>query len=153
MQRFWKSLPIVAAVLALSAGAAFALIRRPAEAPVVTVYKSPACGCCSKWVEHLREQGFEVKTHDTDDVDRVKATMGVPGAMQSCHTAIVDGYVVEGHVPAAVIRRLLEERPKVAGVAVPGMPMGSPGMEGPRKQKYSVFTFDRQGKTGVYENR
>jgi len=122
-----------------------------ASSPTVTVYKSPTCGCCKKWVEHLRENGFEVVSHDVQDVTPIKERYGVTQALASCHTAVVDGYVVEGHVPASTIRRLLEERPEVVGIAVPGMPMGSPGMEGPRKDRYDVVSFDRSGRTQVYE--
>lgn len=124
-----------------------------AEATLVTVYKSPTCGCCTKWVEHLEQSGFRVEVHDTADVQPVKARHGLPGSLASCHTALVGGYVVEGHVPADVIRRLLRERPQVAGVAVPGMPMGSPGMEGPYKDDYDIVSFTRGGATNVYESR
>ncbi len=123
------------------------------EAAKVVVYKSPTCGCCNKWVDHIREHGFEVETHDTRDMAQVKAMSGVPGKLSSCHTAIVDGYVVEGHVPADVMRRLLEERPQVVGIAVPGMPMGSPGMEGPYRERYDILAFDRDGRTRVYDSR
>lgn len=125
----------------------------PAGATLVTVYKSPTCGCCTKWVEHLQQSGFAVEVHDTADVQPVKARYGLPGNLASCHTALVGGYVVEGHVPADVIRRLLRERPQVAGVAIPGMPMGSPGMEGPYKDDYDVVSFTRGGATEVYESR
>ncbi len=123
------------------------------ELPTVAVYKSPTCGCCVKWVEHLEAHGFTVVSHDTNELPRVKATTGVPGELASCHTAIVDGYVVEGHVPADLIVRMLEERPEIAGLAVPGMPMGSPGMEGPYKEAYDVLAFQRNGKTEVYAKR
>lgn len=140
--------------VALLAGAAAAWTHAPhAEGPVVTVYKSPACGCCRNWVVHLRTHGFRVETHDVDDVRPVKARHGVPAGLESCHTAVVGGYAVEGHVPADLVHRLLRERPRVAGIAVPGMPMGSPGMEGPRKDEYDVLTFDRDGKTAVYAKR
>jgi hypothetical protein len=124
-----------------------------AAADPVRVYKSPTCGCCGKWVEHMRANGFEVQVQERDDLRLTKLLHGVPARLQSCHTAIVDGYVVEGHVPADVVRRLIEERPAVRGVAVPGMPMGSPGMEGPVKQPYAVLTFDDDGNTQVYERR
>ena len=127
--------------------------RPAATATLVTVYKSPTCGCCTKWVEHLQEHGFRVEVRDTSDVQPVKARHGLPGNLASCHTALVGGYVVEGHVPADVIRRLLRERPQVAGVAVPGMPMGSPGMEGPYKDDYDIVSFTREGATQVYESR
>lgn len=123
------------------------------DAPTITVYKTPTCGCCTAWVEHLREHGFEVETHDLPRLDQIKARYGVTRELESCHTAVVDGYVVEGHVPADLIERMLKERPQIAGLTVPGMPMGSPGMEGPRKDPYDVLTFDRDGKTTVYDRR
>ncbi|HEX6939082.1 MAG TPA: DUF411 domain-containing protein [Longimicrobiales bacterium] len=122
-------------------------------APTITVYKSPTCGCCRKWVEHVRKHGFEVVTHDTQDMTQVKAASGVPGELASCHTAIVDGYVIEGHVPADLIRRMLDERPQILGLAVPGMPMGAPGMEGPYKEDYDVLAIRRDGTTEVYASR
>jgi len=122
-------------------------------APVITVYKTPTCGCCKAWVEHLRAHGFQVETHDKMSLRSIKEEYGVPRELESCHTAVVDGYVVEGHVPADLIERMLKERPQIAGLTVPGMPMGSPGMEGPRKDPYDVLTFDREGKTTVYDRR
>jgi len=118
--------------------------------PVVQVYKSPTCGCCHKWVEHLEEAGFIVEAHDMNDVSPVKEENGVAPDISSCHTALVDGYVIEGHVPAADIKRLLKDRPAVAGLAVPGMPMGSPGMEGARTDPYNVVAFDKAGKRYVF---
>ncbi len=121
------------------------------ELPVVEVYKSPSCGCCGNWVKHLEANGFRTKVTNTDDIDQVKTRMNVPGKVQSCHTAVVDGYVIEGHVPAAEVKRLLKERPAILGVAVPGMPIGSPGMEvGDRVQPYNVVSFDKQGQTRVF---
>ena len=127
----------------------------PVAAPVITVYKSPTCGCCKDWVAHVQKAGFRVDVKDMNDMATVKADAGVPAAAQSCHTAIVDGYAVEGHVPADVIQRLLKERPKIAGIAVPGMPAGSPGMEVPGRKadRYDVLSFDRKGKTAVYTSR
>lgn len=121
----------------------------------MVVYKTPTCGCCRAWVDHVREAGFDVEVHDMPDVQPVKQEHGLPGHLASCHTAIVDGYVVEGHAPADVIRRMLAERPQVAGIAVPGMPMGSPGMEVPggRKDPYDIIAFTRDGKVSVYESR
>lgn len=116
----------------------------------MTVYKDANCGCCKAWIEHLRKHGFKVTAHDTRDMNAVKQNFGVKADLQSCHTGIVNGYVVEGHVPAADIKRLLKERPKIAGLAVPGMPMGSPGMEGPTVEKYSVIAFDKAGGTKVF---
>ena len=104
---------------------------------------------------HLQTNGFPVKTQDTDDLAPIKAKYGVPKGLQSCHTGIIEGYVVEGHVPADLIDRLLRERPQVAGIAVPGMPLGSPGMESPGRpaEPYKVFTFDTKGGTSVFANR
>ena len=116
------------------------------------VYKSPTCGCCSKWVDHLRSHGFQVRVTDTDSVDQLKTKHGVPSQARSCHTALIDGYVVEGHVPAADIQRLLKERPPVVGIAVPGMPIGSPGMEVPgvKPQAFNVIAFAKDGATRVF---
>ncbi len=138
-------------LLAVVAGPLAACSTSEATAgPVVTVYKTPTCGCCTNWVEHLRDEGFAVETVDQPNLSPVKTEHGVPGALQSCHTAVVDGYVVEGHVPAADIRKLLAERPAVTGIAVPGMPMGSPGMEGSYSDPYEVFTFDRSGPLEIF---
>jgi hypothetical protein len=117
----------------------------------VTVFKSPTCGCCKEWVEHLRKHAFTVTSKDTADVSGVKRTAGVPERLHSCHTAFVNGYVVEGHVPAADIQRMLKDKPKIDGIAVPGMPAGSPGMEvGSRRDAYDVIAFKRDGSTSVY---
>ncbi len=119
----------------------------------VLVYKTPACDCCTKWAEHLRDSGFSVMTEEIADLTQLKRRHGVQKGIASCHTAIVEGYVIEGHVPGEVIRRLLEERPSVVGLAVPGMPMGSPGMEGPFTEPYEILSFDREGRTEVYARR
>jgi hypothetical protein len=117
----------------------------------IIVYKTAQCGCCKLWVKHLRDNGFKVTAHDVKNLSRHKADNGVPRALESCHTATVDGYVIEGHVPASDIKRLLKEAPPVRGLAVPGMPIGSPGMEqGDRKDRYEVLTFDNQGNTEVF---
>jgi hypothetical protein len=142
---------IVAGATVVSAATGGAASSAPS--PHITVYKSPTCGCCQDWVEHIEEHGFTVTVHDTSTLTEVKARRNVPQALQSCHTAEVGGYVVEGHVPADLVQRLLKERPAVVGLAVPGMPMGSPGMEGPRKDPYDVVTFDRRGQTAVYAKR
>ncbi|MBX6332661.1 MAG: DUF411 domain-containing protein [Gemmatimonadaceae bacterium] len=123
------------------------------EAPIaITVYKTPSCGCCAKWVTHLRANGFDVTTRDMDDLSEVKATFGIPTALRSCHTATVGAYAIEGHVPASVIHRMLRERPKIAGLAAPGMPAGSPGMEMPGEPAghFDVIAFERTGATHVY---
>ncbi|MBW3534086.1 MAG: DUF411 domain-containing protein [Gemmatimonadetes bacterium] len=122
------------------------------EPGVVKVWKSPTCGCCGGWVDHMREAGFEVEVVDTQDLRPIKAEHGVTDDLASCHTAVVDGYVVEGHVPAADIRRLLAERPDIAGIAAPGMPTGSPGMEVPGRpaDAYDVVAFTRDGGRTVF---
>ena len=144
---------LIAGGLALAAG----LVSRAGAAgkPAVMVYKSPTCGCCKLWVTHLEKNGFPVKSEDLDNLAQIKKRHGVPDAMASCHTALVDGYVVEGHVPADLIDRLLRERPSVAGIAVPGMPIGSPGMEVPGRpaDRYQILTFDRSGATTVFATR
>ena len=120
----------------------------------MVVYKTPSCGCCRAWVDHVQAAGFAVEVRDMPDVTPVKNEHGLPQHLASCHTALVDGYVIEGHVPADVIRRLLSERPQVAGIAVPGMPAGSPGMEmGDRKDPYDVIAFARDGTVSVFETR
>lgn len=149
----WKTLAVGAAAALVASTAVVAVATRGAEAVSVTVYKSPTCGCCSNWIDHLEANGYEVTTVETADLSPVKAEHGIRPEFASCHTAIVEGYVIEGHVPADVIDRLLRERPNVAGLAVPGMPMGSPGMEGPRKDPYNVLTFDDAGNTTIYESR
>jgi hypothetical protein len=117
----------------------------------MVVYKSPTCGCCGLWVDHMRAAGFTVIERDTSDVGAVKDRLGVLPSLGSCHTAIVAGYVVEGHVPADDVIRLLEERPAIVGIAVPGMPAGSPGMESARPfVPYDVIAFDKNGRTNVF---
>ncbi len=124
----------------------------PVANPVVLVHKSPTCGCCGKWVEHLRAAGFEVDVRDTADMRAVKERVGIPPAKGSCHTAEVGGYFIEGHVPAEDVRRLLAERPKARGLTVPGMPIGSPGMEVPGQgtPKYAVELVRKDGSTEVF---
>jgi hypothetical protein len=119
--------------------------------PLVTVYKSPTCGCCAAWVDHLEASGFRVETVDVDDLDAIKVQYGIPDSLASCHTAVVGGYVVEGHVPAGDVHRLLRERPEAGGLAVPGMPIGSPGMETPGRpsEPYAVLLVD-DGGTSVF---
>ena len=119
----------------------FMLIGAALAEPVITVYKSPTCGCCEKWVEYLRKEGFEVTAIDQANLTPVKERAGVKPEMASCHTAMVDGYVIEGHVPAQAIRKLLEERPTTVGLAVPGMPNNSPGM-GKMNGKLKTYTME-----------
>jgi hypothetical protein len=145
-RRDWLAASAAAAALVLTGRASAVPTRAPAKA--ITIYKSPTCGCCARWVDHVRAAGFAATVHDTPDMDPIKARYGVPKALQSCHTALVDGYVVEGHVPAADVLRLLRERPKVKGLAVPQMPAGSPGMEmGGAADPYDVVAFSADGKT------
>jgi hypothetical protein len=130
-----------AAALALGTlGRARAQLR-----PQVSVYKSPTCGCCGEWVKHIQAAGFRVETHEIADVAPIRRRYGVPESLASCHTAVVGGYAIEGHVPAADIQRLLRERPKVTGLAVPGMVVGSPGMEQGPPQPYATLAFDARG--------
>ncbi len=125
-----------------------------AAPPEMTVYKDPNCGCCAQWVAHVRKAGFAVTVRDTADMDGVKASFGVPAALHSCHTARIGRYSIEGHVPADLIQRLLAEAPDARGLAVPGMPVGSPGMEmGARKDRYEVLLFDKAGRTTVFATR
>ncbi|MFQ5418708.1 MAG: DUF411 domain-containing protein [Myxococcota bacterium] len=125
-------------------------VGEDAPSPQVEVFKSPTCGCCAKWADHLEASGFRVRTTDVADLQEVKRRHGVPPHSESCHTAIVDGYVVEGHVPASDIARLLRERPEVRGLVAPGMPRGSPGMESPTPEPYVVYTFDEAGHRAVF---
>ena len=120
--------------------------------PTITVYRSPSCGCCGKWIDHLREHGFQVDEQVTEDMDTIKQQYGIPEEMASCHTAIANGYAIEGHVPAADVQRLLTEQPAVAGIAVPGMPMGSPGMDmGETQEAFTVFSFDEAGTATAFQ--
>ena len=124
----------------------------PAATHRMVVYKSPSCGCCGAWVDHMRAEGFIVETRDLDNVNPVKERLGVPYGKGSCHTAEVDGYVIEGHVPAGDVRRLLAEKPDAKGLALPGMPAGSPGMETPdgRSEPYTVELIRRDGTTTAF---
>jgi hypothetical protein len=117
---------------------------------VLEVYKSPTCGCCTDWVEYMRDNGFEVEVHDTQNMHPIKVRAGIQPGQGSCHTGFIGGYTIEGHVPAEDVKRLLKEKPDARGLTVPGMPMGSPGMEGPRKDDYSVLLFRDDGPTSVF---
>jgi len=127
-----------------------ALAQAAMPANELTVYKSPYCGCCGKWVDYMRGHGFSVKVHDLDDLSAIKTMAGVPSRLQSCHTAMIGGYVLEGHVPVDAVRRLLDSGAKVQGLAVPGMPVGSPGMEGGSPEAYTVYSFASDGKSEVF---
>jgi hypothetical protein len=133
-----------ATIAALASGAGVSA----AAAPNMTVYHDPNCGCCGGWVAHMRRAGFQVRVIDTDDLAAIKSRFRIPSDLVSCHTAEVDGYIIEGHIPALAIQRLLAERPAAAGLAVPGMPIGSPGMEAPgaANETYDVMLFGPWGK-------
>lgn len=124
--------------------ALFAALPALAAEREVSMWKSPTCGCCEGWAEHMRHNGYKVKSVDVDDLDRIKRAYGIPATLQSCHTAKVDGYLLEGHVPAEAVDRLLAEKPRTRGIASPGMPMGSPGMGGPKEDNV-VHSFGPEG--------
>lgn len=142
-----KSILTVAAAAIVAALAAPGLVPSAAAEPQVTVHKTPWCGCCGAWVEHLRDNGFDVTVHEHEDLDPIRVRLEVPLALGSCHTGEVEGYAIEGHVPAADVHRLLQERPQdIQGLSVPGMPAGSPGMEmGDRRDPYDVVAFGEDG--------
>lgn len=123
-----------------------------AAAPVIDVFKTESCGCCTAWVEHLKANGFTTRVKNVDDPSKYRERGGIPNDLGSCHTGMVQGYAIEGHVPAREIKRLLAEKPKAKGLAVPGMPLGSPGMEGPRKDPYDVLLVRADGKTRVFKH-
>ena len=132
------------------------LAQGPAQAKAeeVTVYKSATCGCCGKWIDHMKAAGFAIKVVDMDDITEIKQASGVPMKLRTCHTAVVGNYVIEGHVPADLVKKMLAEKPAAAGIAVAGMPVGSPGMEvGTQKDPYEVVLFEKSGKTTVYAKR
>jgi len=139
-------------LLSASAQPILSLAELPPEALQVTSYRSPSCNCCGNWIEHMQAAGFQVDDHVTEEIEAVKQELGVPLELASCHTAVVNGYVVEGHIPEADVRRLLAERPAVAGIAAPGMPIGSPGMESEDIQEpYTVYTFTAEGDVEVFQ--
>jgi hypothetical protein len=144
-----------AAALAAGTLAGFAVAGRQ---PTVEVWKTPSCGCCHDWIAHLQANGFEVQTHDVSDATKrgYRQRLGLADRFGSCHTALISGYVLEGHVPAREIHRLLQERPTAIGLAVPGMPVGSPGMDGPayggRKDPYDVLLVQRGGTATVFQS-
>ena len=149
-------MPHVSRRLLIASGGAFAFAgsarAQTRGSRAMAVYKSPTCGCCDGWVTHMRQAGFTVAVHVVADPGTVRRARGLPDALASCHTGVIGGYAVEGHVPAADVLRLLAERPEAAGLAVPGMPIGSPGMEAPggRKQPYDTLLVLRSGQTRVF---
>ena len=133
----------------------FAFVMNPAFSaePTITVWKSASCGCCQRWVDYLQDDGFEVTAHNVDDVVSIKQKLGITNpALYSCHTAKVSGYIIEGHVPASDIRRLLDERPKLMGLAAPGMPQMSPGMLSIEPKGYDVLQFNTKQETSVFSS-
>lgn len=150
---YW--IAMAASALALAIVAVFATGgESKALSRDMVVYKSASCGCCKEWIKHVEAAGFRVVSHDTEAMGDVKKEAGVPQALISCHTAKVGGYIVEGHVPADLIQKMLDERPKIVGLAVAGMPQGAPGMEqGQPKQDYEVRAFTADGKWTVYAKR
>jgi hypothetical protein len=142
---------LLSSALGLVSGRALFAAEPPS---VITVYKDKSCECCVKWIKHLNANGFVVTAIDAPKMDDVKASMGVPAPMQSCHTAVVDKYLVEGHVPADVIKKFLAEKSTFLGLAAPGMPKGSPGMEmGGAPDHYNILAFNRDGTSRVYAKR
>jgi len=139
-------------VVVASAPSVVSATSVPSSTPI-KVYKTPQCGCCKQWVAHLEEAGFKVEVVDMPDLSAVKTKYGVKPELQACHTAVVGNYTIEGHVPADLIVKMLNEKPAIAGLAVPGMPSGSPGMEGGMKESYDVLSFDKTGHTSVYAHR
>lgn len=151
-RRDWLQLTVAGLATSAFSRAASASPR----ATRVTVYKSPTCGCCANWVAHMKNNGFTVEAHDVDDsmLEQVKITAGVPTVLRSCHVALASGYAFEGHVPTDLVKKVLSTRAKLAGLAVPGMPAGSPGMDmGGRADAYDVMAFDRAGKSWVYSHK
>jgi len=141
-----KILLTAIAILIAACGA-----KTPGDQPTIEVWKSPTCNCCSKWIEYLRKEGFKVVAHNETAMNPLKAKLGVPQPLAFCHTGVVDGYVIEGHVPAADIHKLLADKPAARGLAVPGMPIGSPGMEqGDRRDAYETVLFTAEGTTQTF---
>ena len=149
LQKF-KYISLISGLYFFILYAFFSMTNAVAKEADIIVYKSPTCGCCNKWIKHLEKEGFSVKAINKRNMKKVKTKFDVSREYQSCHTAKVGKYFIEGHVPAADIKKLLKEKPYVKGLAVPGMPMGSPGMEGHRKDKYAVIIIDKQNKGFVY---
>ena len=149
--KLYMSIGIVAVLALLSF--MFLPIMKSAAGPEIVIYKSPTCGCCTKWASYLEDNGFSVTQIKTQNLNTLKQNQRIPSNLSSCHTAIVDGYIVEGHVPVNAINRMLKEKPAIKGITVPGMPIGSPGMEqGTRKQPYDVLAIHADGSTAIYES-
>jgi hypothetical protein len=141
----------IISLVAVSALGGFVLSQKVSAEPQMTVYKSPTCGCCTKWIKHMEDNGFHINAVDVIEMNIIKEKYGINRKLASCHTAVVDGYVIEGHVPAVDVKRLLSEKLDVLGLSVPGMPMGSPGMEmGDRVDRYSVIAISKDGGAEVF---
>jgi hypothetical protein len=140
---------LLQAALACALGAP---LLASAAAPVIQVYKSATCGCCTAWVDHLKANGFAVKVQNVANPSDYREKFGMPNDLGSCHTGLAEGYAIEGHVPASEIKRLIAERPMAKGLAVPAMPLGSPGMEGPRNDPYDVLLVRADGRTSIYKH-
>jgi len=152
MKLSWLNILLLAVALPAAAATPSTSPVVPEALPLVTVHKSPYCGCCKQWIAHMEAAGFPVRVVETEDMGPVKQRVGIPPAKGSCHTAEVEGYFVEGHVPADQVKRLLAERPEARGLTVPGMPLGSPGMETPdgRVQPYAVELIGKDGQATPY---
>ena len=139
--------------LTLTTGAVAPPVNATPKEPTITVYKDPSCGCCKSWIAHLIKHGYRVDAKDTPEMAEIKRTLGIPEALASCHTAVVNGYLIEGHVPADLVKKLLAEKPAgVKGLAAPGMPASAPGMDMPG-QHYTIYSFDAQGHSKIYAQR
>ena len=149
-RRALVSLGVLAAAAAAGAGGGYLFVGSSPARAAGTVVKSPLCGCCGAWVEHMAEAGFPLEVENVVDLGDTKRTHGIPPELESCHTAVIDGYVIEGHVPAGQIRRLLAERPDIRCLVVPGMPISSPGMEGPDPEAYTVLALHHDGTTSTF---
>ena len=145
----WKRLNLTVALVGALIFAGAGAVRAD-ELPPVKVWKTPTCGCCGRWVKHLEAAGFRVEVTDLDNVDPIKTANGIPLSLASCHTARVGGYVIEGHVPASDVRRLLKEKPDILGLIVPGMPAGSPGMDVPGSPPFEVLSLSRDRQAAIY---
>ena len=151
--RSWLVALLVATILFVSGMGASDVAYSAEDAGEMTVYRDPSCGCCGKWIEHMAAAGFTVRDEVTDDMTAIKTQYGVPEELSSCHTAIANGYLIEGHVPAADVQRLLTAEPNVAGLTAPGMPIGSPGMEmAEGSEPYTVFAFTDDGAAAAFAN-
>jgi len=155
VNRLWPALAAIGLFVILAGGYVWSIepVNEPDKTAII-VYKTPSCGCCGKWVEHLRENDFTVKVNLVSETASVRSRLGVPHEMASCHTAMVGNYWVEGHVPADLIHKLMTDQPEgIQGIAVPGMPQGSPGMESPNPSRYKVLSVNDKGQFEVYATR